>query len=174
MHRHADTGEINRRLPGPKPLAYTNASPRHREIVAPHTSDPFAKTSITAAAQNVTMQTVRNHLRADGLTCCRPARKILLSTVLRQNRVRFAKEYRHFDWQNNVVIFTDEKCFKSDKDGRKILWRKKGERYTEKNILPIRTSGRITLGYWGWMSSMGPGELVEVGARNNSHGYLNI
>lgn len=96
MHRHADTGEINRRLPGPTPLAYTSASPRHREIVATHTSDPFAKTSIPSATLDITMQ------------------KILLSTVHRQNRVRFANEYRHFDWQNNVVIFTDELVIDSE------------------------------------------------------------
>lgn len=30
------------------------------------------------------------------------------------------------------------------------------------------------LAYWGWMSSMGPGELVEVGGRMNSQKYLEI
>lgn len=60
VHRHAEIGEINRRrLPGPTPLAYTNASARHLEIVVTHKSYLFAKSSITAAAHNVTMQTVR-------------------------------------------------------------------------------------------------------------------
>ncbi|KAI8436319.1 hypothetical protein MSG28_004358 [Choristoneura fumiferana] len=29
-------------------------------------------------------------------------------------------------------------------------------------------------GYWGWMSSMGPGELVEIGGRMNSERYLEV
>ncbi|KAI8426452.1 hypothetical protein MSG28_005279 [Choristoneura fumiferana] len=28
--------------------------------------------------------------------------------------------------------------------------------------------------YWGWMSSMGPGELVEIGGRMNSERYLEV
>ncbi|KAI5639685.1 helix-turn-helix domain-containing protein [Phthorimaea operculella] len=55
-----------------------------------------------------------------------------------------------------TTIHCNEKVFKSDKDGKQILWRKKGQRYEESCMLPCRTSGRISLGYWGWMSSMGP------------------
>lgn len=36
--------------------------------------------------------------------------------------------YFNFDWKNNVVICSDEKTFKLNKDGREILWRKGGER----------------------------------------------
>lgn len=101
---------------------------------------------------------MRRHLHAAGIRNYKPAQKIALTPAHREERVRFAQEYLNFNWEENVVIFTDEKSFKSDKDGRKILWRRKGERYNEKCLLPCRTSGRITLGYWGWMSSMGPGE----------------
>ncbi|KAI8440988.1 hypothetical protein MSG28_009265 [Choristoneura fumiferana] len=54
------------------------------------------------------------------------------------------------------------------------LWRRSGERYNPNNVLDLRTSGRLTLGYWGWMSSMGPGELVEIGGRMNSERYLEV
>lgn len=30
------------------------------------------------------------------------------------------------------------------------------------------------LGYWGWMSSMGPGEITQIGGRMNSHTYLEV
>lgn len=155
-------------------MTYTTASSRHREIVDIHTANPFRSTRETALTYGVSMQTVRTHLHEAGIHCRRPARKILMSDAHRRERVRFAEEYQHFDWLNNVVIFTDEKTFKSDKDGRKILWRKRGERYSELNLLPNRMSGRLTLGFWGWMSSMGPGELVEVGGKFNSHNYLDI
>ncbi|KAG7312856.1 hypothetical protein JYU34_001237 [Plutella xylostella] len=175
VHRYADLGHVDSSHRGRKPTTtYTDASPRHREIVAAHSADPFCSTRSTATTHNISLQTVRVHLRAAGLRCRRPAKKIALTDQHRRNRVRFATDYLNFDWCNNVVIFSDEKSFKSDKDGRKILWRKSGERYKETNILQCRSSGRITLGYWGWMSSMGPGELVEVGANNNSQGYLEV
>lgn len=62
-------------------------------------------------------------------------------------------QYVEFDWENSIVIFTDEKSFRSDKDGRKILWRRPWDRYDPNNILPLRTSGRITLGKYLQMLS---------------------
>lgn len=174
IKRYADTGDIQNMRSGRKAIMYTPASSRHRNIVEEHTKDPFTSTRSTAMTHGVSMAVVRKHLHAGGIHCYRPARKIALSPIHRQARMEFAHQYATFDWTNNIVIFTDEKCFKSDKDGRKILWRKAGTRYDEANTLPCRTSGRITLGYWGWMSSMGPGELVEVGGRFNSHSYLDL
>lgn len=57
---------------------------------------------------------------------------------------------------------------------KKKLYRKDKERYIEKNCLPNKSSGRLSLGFWGWMSSMGPGELVEVSTRLTSEGYVEI
>ncbi|KAJ2937709.1 hypothetical protein O0L34_g17848 [Tuta absoluta] len=174
VKRYADTGDILPARKGRKAVMFTDASARHRGIVAKHANTPFLSTRSTAAEFGVTLQTVRTHLHAAGISCYRPAHKILLSAAHQQARVQFAHNYRNFDWENNVVIFTDEKAFKSDKDGRKILWRRRGERYRPIHILPNRMSGRITLGFWGWMSSMGPGELVEIEGRFNSESYVEI
>jgi hypothetical protein len=113
-------------------------------------------------------------LKAVGKRCRRPARKIPLTNLNKEARISFCLEYYNFDWTNNIVIFVDEKSFRSDKDGRKILWRINNERYVECNTLPNRTSGRISLNFWGWMSSMGPGELVEVNGRMNGQQYVEI
>lgn len=172
VRRYAETGGIENCRAGPKPKAYSSA--RHYDIVARHKADPFLSTRTTATAFDVSTQTIRRHLHFAGLRCRKPAKKILLSRIHQEQRINFARNFINFDWENNVVIFTDEKTFKSDKDGRKILWRRDGERYKNCNLLPCRTSGRITVGYWGWMSSMGPGELVEIAGRNNSHDYLDI
>lgn len=158
---------------GPQAVTYTPQTARHQEIVSIHMQKPFTPTRETATKYGLSLDTVRRHLKAAGLKCCRPARKIDMTPAHQKERVRFARQYLNFDWCNNIVIFTDEKTFKSDKDGRKILWRTRGTRY-HKDILPCRSSGRITLGYWGWMSSMGPGELVKVGPHFNSHRYLEI
>lgn len=167
-------GNVARLRPGIKPCLYKDTSERQQAVVEAHSMNPFKTTSSTALELDIKTWTVRRHLRKAGFNARIPARKILLNEEHRAARVRFANDFLNFDWINNVVIFTDEKCFKSDKDGRKILWRRKGDRYNQSCILPCRSSGRISLGYWGWMSSMGPGELVPVGARFNSALYLEI
>lgn len=174
IRRYASTGEIDNLKRGRKSITYTEANARHRDIIAAHTANPFATTRSTALQHGVSMDVVRRHLHAGGIHCYRPAKKIALSPAHRQARIEFARQYLNFNWQDNIVIFTDEKCFKSDKDGRIFLWRTTGTRYNEVNTLPCRTSGRITLGYWGWMSSMGPGELVEVGGRMTGLKYLEL
>lgn len=120
------------------------------------------------------MDTVRRRLRASGKKCRRPAKKIFCHPHHKEARVSFCLEYYNFDWENNIVIFVDEKSFRSDRDGRKILWRNNNQRYVELNTLPNRASGRISINFWGWMSSMGPGELVEVDGRMNGEQYVEL
>lgn len=122
----------------------------------------------------ISLDTVRRRLKEAGKKCCRPAKKILLEPHHKEARVSFCLENYNFDWANNIVIFADEKSFRSDTDGRKILWRNNNERYVELNTLPNRASGRISLNFWGWMSSMGPGELVEVGGRMTGEEFVRV
>jgi hypothetical protein len=43
------------------------------------------------------------------------------------------------------------------------------------HVLPNRSSGRISLGFWGWMSDSGPGELIQVSPpRFNAHAYVRL
>lgn len=174
VRRHKATGQIQRERPGPKPKMFTDSSSRHLDIVAMHLEDPLRTTRSTASVYGLSSATIRKHLQVAGLNCCKPAPKIPLTDTLRDVRVQFAKKYLNFDWENSVVVFSDERSFKSDKDGRKILWRRKGERCHEANFLPCGLSGQFTLRFWGWMSSMGPGELVEVETWQNSENYLDI
>lgn len=133
-------------LSGPRPRVYTDESERHRNIVNIHAEAPFTTTRSSAQTFGISLSTVRRHLHAANIHKYKPARKIPLTDAHRTARIHFAERYLNFDWENEIVIFTDEKCFKSDKDGRKILWRRSGERYNPKNMLDFRTSGRITLG----------------------------
>lgn len=144
MKRYLSTGDVKSNKPGRISTVYT--SQRHRDIVNHHAMAPFASTRITAQQYGISLSTVRRHLHAGNIHNYRPARKIELSEDHRRERIRFANEYLNFDWENNIVIFSDEKTFRSDTDGRKILWRKPNERYMPQNIQPVRASGRITLG----------------------------
>lgn len=122
----------------------------------------------------VSKDTVRRRLKEGNLKHRRPAKKIDMTEAHKEARVGFAMEFYNFDWERNTVIFVDEKTFKSDKDGRKILWRRDKERYEQCNVLPNKLSGRLSLGFWGWMDREGPGELVEIPGRMNAEQYLNI
>lgn len=146
IRRFQETGDVKCDRPGPRPVVYTEECERHREIVKIHTASPFESTRATACAHEVSIDTVRRHLHAAGIHNYRPARKILLNDAHRHARLAFARKYLNFDWRNNIVIFTDEKTFKSDRDGRKILWRRPNQRHDPKNIVCNRSSGRITLG----------------------------
>lgn len=146
IQRYQETGDVKCDRQGPRPVAYTDLSERHRNIVQIHVDAPFKTTRSSAEMFGVSLSTVRRHLHASAIHNYKPARKINLTQEHRNNRVNFATRYLDFDWENEIVIFTDEKCFKSDKDGRKILWRRRGERYSSKNVLDLRTSGRLTLG----------------------------
>ncbi|KAK9702797.1 DDE superfamily endonuclease [Popillia japonica] len=76
------------------------------------------------------------------------------------------------DWDS--VIFTDEKVFSTSQDTRKLIWRPNNTRLDPRNVVTIRQSSRITLAYWGWMSSAGPGELTCIGTRLNAVEYIRI
>lgn len=54
------------------------------------------------------------------------------------------------------------------------LYRPRGTRYEERYIAHTHLSGRISTGYWGWICSGGPGELVSISGRFNSAQYYDI
>ncbi|KAK9695452.1 Fibronectin type III domain [Popillia japonica] len=87
-------------------------------------------------------------------------------------RLNFAGENINRDWQN--VIFTDEKIFSTSDDSPKVLWRKNNTRYDVQHIQPTRRSGRISCGFWGWMSAVGPNEIVPVDGRFTAEQYEDI
>ncbi|KAF2902805.1 hypothetical protein ILUMI_03380 [Ignelater luminosus] len=58
--------------------------------------------------------------------------------------------------------------------GLSVLWRPNNTRYDPSHVHTTNRSGRVTAGYWGWMSCHGPGELVQVSPRFSSQEYITI
>src|SRR5580765_5396605 len=83
---------------------------------------------------------------------------------------------QHLGWNDEwmATIFSDEKVFSTDENGRVTLWRLRGTRYAEENVRFRQRSGRITLGFWGCMTSHGPGPLVRTTPHMNSEEYIQI
>lgn len=75
-------------------------------------------------------------------------------------------------WRN--VVYSDEKTFSSAGMYDKFVYRKKGTRFENKNIIKSKKSGRVDVCLWGYITGYGVGELVEVDGTLNSEKYINI
>lgn len=85
-----------------------------------------------------------------------------------EEHVDFAPEY----W--NDVVFLDEKVFSTSEDGRRNVWRPRHKTVDPKYVVQIKHSGRISMGYWGFIAVAGAGGLLEIGGRLNAAGYINL
>lgn len=72
------------------------------------------------------------------------------------------------------MIFLDEKTFSTSEDGRRHVWRPLDRAVDPRYVVQMKTSGRLNLGYWGFISVAGAGELVEVGPHMNAAQYVDL
>jgi hypothetical protein len=120
-------------------------------------------------------QSMWQRLKEDGLKNFVAAKKINLEELHCQRLVQFAEQHLAMtpeEWK--AVIFTDEKVFSTDKDSRRTVWRDRGQRYNPVKILPVHKSGLVIAAFWGWISSAGPGQLVEIDRRMDAELYIQI
>ena len=75
-------------------------------------------------------------------------------------------------WRN--VVYSDEKTFSSAGMYDKFVYRKKGTRFENKNIIKSKKNGRVDVCLWGYITEYRVGELVEVDGTLNSEKYINI
>ncbi|KAK9732053.1 hypothetical protein QE152_g13211 [Popillia japonica] len=102
----------------------------------------------------------------------RPAKKTEFLPPHAEERLNFAINNLQRDW--SAVIFTDEKVFSTSQQSRKLVWRPNGTRFEPNNIAPVRRSSRISLAYWGWISSAGPGEIARIDTKMNAEQYIRV
>ena len=146
-------------------------------IVAAVAEQPFGSVqeALNAANVQVSERTARRRLNAAGYHCYRPARKIMLTPVNREQRIAFALENlvtSREEWE--ATIWTDEKVFVSSADRQPHVWRQRDQRLHPNHVVPLHRSGRISCGMWGWISGTAIGELVEIPPRMNSAEYIRI
>lgn len=114
------------------------------------------------------------HLQA-GIFSRLPLKKSFLTEVNRLARLNFARENVDFQPEHwNNAIFLDEKTFSTTEDGKRNVWRPLNKALHPKYVAPIKYSGRTTLGYWGFISVAGAGDLVEIGPHFNAAAYVNL
>ena len=118
---------------------------------------------------------IKRQLKENDIYHYTPALKPALTSAHKEQRLAFALQYLPKDnefWRK--VIFTDEKTFSTSCQNKKHVYRLKNTRYDENNITKTARSGRIDLGFWGWVSGDIIGELVPIEGKLNDEKYLEI
>lgn len=174
LKQQEEEGHVN-----PKPIPGRN---RSTTVEEDHNISEFIRRSGFNTAQQclveldlqISLPTIRRRWNNIGYHHQIPAEKELLTVQHKEQRMAFALD--HIVWNNEweCTIFSDEKVFSTDESGRVTLWRTRGSRYAEENIHFRQRCGRITLGFWGCMSSHGPGPLARITPHMNSEEYINI
>jgi hypothetical protein len=121
------------------------------------------------------VHTARRRIRAANLRNHSAARKFRVKPRHKETRVGFALNYILREdnfWEH--VIFTDEKVFQSSSSGRLRVYRPRNQRYNEKYVRKIDTSGRFSVNLWAWISANSRGVLLQVEERLTSHVYIRV
>lgn len=124
----------------------------------------------------VSAQTIRNLLSSEGFSTYSPTKKPLLLKRHKTIRSEIAKSWcfkpKGF-W--NDVIFSDESKFcLFNSDGRRFVWRKRGENLLDKNIKSTVKFGGGSIMVWGCFSSRGFGKLVLIDGIMDKYKYVDI
>jgi isopentenyl diphosphate isomerase/L-lactate dehydrogenase-like FMN-dependent dehydrogenase len=101
----------------------------------------------------VSVQTIRNVLKEDGLKAYVKKKKPLLTTRHKKARLQFAQKYSEWtveDWKR--VIWSDEtKINRFGSDGLQYVWKKPGEPLSEREITSTVKFGGGNIMVWGCM-----------------------
>lgn len=144
-----------------------------------HLRDRHLPATRTAAAtigthnRPISPQTVINRLRERGIKPRRPYVGPVLTARHRNARLQWCTLHRRWlarQWHQ--VLFTDESRFTLQKaDGRKRVYRRRGERYADPCVLEVDRFRRGSVMVWGGISHDGKTDLVVVRGNLNAQMY---
>ena len=126
--------------------------------------------------QPVSAQIIRGTLRQIGVHGCHPRRKPLQKTIHKKARKQFAEDMstKHMDYWNHVLWSDEMKINLFGSDGFKHVWRRLGEEYKDKCVMPTVKHGSGNVMVWSCMSAAGVGELYFIEGNMNSNMYCEI
>lgn len=170
MNRHRNSNNLNRK---PQPGQVRKLDQGQRNAVVDRIqTNPFTNAAIIGREFGVNKNTIRKVWKDAEIYHGIAAKKPKLIEAQKEARMGYALENLTRDWSN--VVFSDEKTFQTDRHQKLHVYRPKNSRFDPKYIHENQRSGRISAGYWGWICKDGPGELVPIGGRLNSKGYVEI
>ena len=126
--------------------------------------------------QPVRAQTIRRTPHQIGVHGCHPKRNHLLKTIHKKAHKQFTEDMskKHMDYWNHVLWSDEMKINLFGSDGFKHVWRRPGEEYKDKRVMPTVKHGGGNVMVWGCMSAAWVGVLHLIEANMNSNMYCEI
>ena len=126
--------------------------------------------------QPVSAQTIRCTLHQIGVYGCDPSRKPLLKTIHKKARRQFAEDMstKHMDDWNHVLWSDERKINLFCSNSFKHVWRRPGNDYKDKCVIPTVNHGGGNVMVWGFMSAAGVWELHFIEGNMNSNVHCEI
>ncbi len=123
----------------------------------------------------ISHDTIRRTLQRNGMHGCRPRKKPLLPRH-KNTRLEFARAHadKDEDYWDSILWSDETKINVFGTDGFKTVWRRKGEEYKEKWMVPTVKHGGGSVLMWGCMSAAGVVELHFIDGIMNSQMYCSI
>ncbi len=124
----------------------------------------------------ISRDTMRRTLQCNGMHGCRPRKKPLLKPRHKKARLDFARAHadKAEDYWDSILWSDETKINVFGTDSFKTVWRRKGEEYKEKCMVPTVKHGGGNVLMWGCMSAAGVWELHFIDGIMNSQMYCSI
>lgn len=130
----------------------------------------------TITGKSFSPETIRLHLKAQGLKAVVKKKRPLLTKVHRRARLDWAIEHQHWtleDWKR--VVWSDEtKINRLGSDGRQWIWKKIGEGLSDREVEETLKFGGGSLMMWGCMSWEGAGMACKIDGKMDAKLYCSI
>jgi hypothetical protein len=121
-------------------------------------------------------QTVRRGLKERGLKASVKVKSPCLTPKQKKDHLEFAIAHQNWtvaDWER--VIWTDEsKINRLGSDGRKWVWKRKGEGLSDRTVSGTVKFGGGSIMIWGCMCWEGTGNACKINGKMNTDLYLQI
>ncbi len=173
------TATISQRRPG-RPWKLT---PRQERLLMRRVEENRHASSLQLSKEvesqigvTISRDTIRRTLQRNGMHGCRPRKKPLLKPRHKKARLEFSRAHadKDEDYWDSILWSDETKINVFGTDGFKTVWRRKGEEYKEKCMVPPVKHGGGSVLMWGCMSAAGVGELLFIDGIMNSQMYCSI
>ena len=178
IERYCETGTVTPAPRTGRPPILTDRDKRHLEIVVRTNRRQTIKQIHTNFVQStgtaVSEWTVKRALYESGYNSRVAARKPLISSKNKKDRVQWCREHREWtadDWKK--VIWSDESRFTLfENDGKARVWRLPKERYDIDCVVPTVKHGGGGVMVWGCFTWDSLGPLIRLEGKIDSKRYI--
>ncbi len=166
------TATISQRRPG-RPRKLT---PRQERLLMRRVKENQHASSLQLSKEvesqtgvTISRDTIQRTLQRNGM-------KPLLKPRHKKTRLEFARAHadKDEDYWDSILWSDETKINVFGTDGFKTVWRRKGEEYKEKCMVPTVKHGGGSVLMWGCMSAAVVGELYFIDGITNSQMYCSI